>query len=231
MKTAIIYCRVSTGKQALEGVSLEAQQSACEDLCKRNKWDVAGVFVERGVSGKRKSNRPQLAAAMKAVCESQGVLVFYSLSRLARSLKDTLDIASQVQECGGSLVGVTDSIDTTTAAGRVFFAILAAFAQFESEVNGERVRLANAHIVAEKGFRTMGMQAFGWRYDKELDELVKVPEEQELIKLAKRAYKQHGSFKKAASYLNQHNVPAPSKLRRNLDRPWHHEELRRIVRG
>lgn len=68
-KSAIGYVRVSTESQALEGVSLEAQQAKIQAWCLANDVELSGVFIDAGLSGKRADNRPELQNALDAVCK------------------------------------------------------------------------------------------------------------------------------------------------------------------
>src|SRR4051812_847817 len=95
---AIGYLRVSTESQAIDGVSLDAQRSRIQAWCQANGYTLSAVFEDAGVSGKRADNRPQLQKALEEVCRCKGVLVVYSLSRLARSTKDTLAIAERLDK-------------------------------------------------------------------------------------------------------------------------------------
>ena len=71
-------------------------------------------------------------------------LVVWKLDRLCRSLPDLIRISEQVQDCGAQLVSITESIDTSTSAGRLYFNILGALGQMEREVIQERVKAGMA---------------------------------------------------------------------------------------
>jgi site-specific DNA recombinase len=71
--------------------------------------------------------------------------VTYSISRLARSTRDMLEIAERLDAKGADLVSMTEKIDTTTAAGRMVFKMLAVLADFERDQIGERTKLALMH--------------------------------------------------------------------------------------
>ena len=109
------------------------------------------ILVDAGISGYRKENRPGLRAALAAVCaggrgRGKGrVLVVYSLSRMARSSKDSFIISEMIDKAGADLVSLTENIDTTTAAGRMFFGVLAVMNQFERDLASERTKLAAAY--------------------------------------------------------------------------------------
>jgi site-specific DNA recombinase len=146
---AIAYIRVSTVDQAVDGVSLEMQRARIEAWCHSNAATLAegDIYVDAGLSGKRADNRPALQRALEAVCGGGGgaVLVVYSLSRLARSTKDTIAIAERLEKAGADLVSLSERIDTTSASGKMIFRLLAVLAEFERDLISERTRGAMAH--------------------------------------------------------------------------------------
>ncbi|MBX3328352.1 MAG: recombinase family protein, partial [Nitrospira sp.] len=84
---AIGYARVSTEGQAVDGVSLEAQQARIRAWCEANGYTLIGLHVDAGLSGCRADNRPALQASITEACKHKAALIVYSLSRLARSTK------------------------------------------------------------------------------------------------------------------------------------------------
>jgi DNA invertase Pin-like site-specific DNA recombinase len=144
-KTAIVYIRVSTGKQAAEGVSLDAQRARAETWCFVRRYRLGDVYSDEGVSGKRADNRPGLQAALDAVCACRGVLVCYSLSRVARSVRDAHAVADRLKAAGADLVSLTENLDTTTPTGRLMFGLLAVLAEFERDLVSERTLGAMTH--------------------------------------------------------------------------------------
>jgi site-specific DNA recombinase len=160
MKTATAYIRVSTDGQVNDGVSLDAQRAKIEAWCFANDITLGAVFVDAGISGKRADNRPQLQAALNAVCNDGGVLVVYSLSRLARSTKDTIAISEQLGKAGADLVSLSEKLDTTSAAGKMVFRMMAVLAEFERDQVSERTCSAMAHKKS-KGER-VGTVPFGY---------------------------------------------------------------------
>ena len=114
MRQAIGYIRVSTLEQANEGISLEAQQARIERWCEANDYQLAALYVDRGISGKRMDNRKDLQRALAALKKDM-VLVVHSLSRLARSTKDALHLCDLIGKKKADLVSLSESLDTTTA--------------------------------------------------------------------------------------------------------------------
>ncbi|MCB1775937.1 MAG: recombinase family protein, partial [Candidatus Competibacteraceae bacterium] len=105
-------------------------------------------------------NRPGLQAAVQA-CASGDVLVVYALSRLSRSVRDTLDLSEQLTRAGVGLVSLSEKIDTTSAAGKMVFRMLSVLAEFERDQIIERVKLGMAHKKARGG--RVGTLPYGYR--------------------------------------------------------------------
>ena len=141
MATAIGYIRVSTEGQAQDGVSLDAQRAKIEAWATLNDYTLTAVHVDAGISGKSTTNRPGLQAAL-ADCRTGSALVVYSLSRLARSTKDTIEISDRLAKSGADLVSLSEKIDTTSAAGKMVFRMLAVLAEFERDQISERTTTA-----------------------------------------------------------------------------------------
>ena len=144
MKKAIGYIRVSTEQQADEGISLAAQRAKITAWCELNDYELVAIYEDAGISGKTVSKRPQLQAALAGMKKGMA-LVVYSLSRLARSTKNCIEIADELKSTGSDLVSLTEKIDTSSAMGEFFFTLIAALGQMERKVIGERTKAALAH--------------------------------------------------------------------------------------
>ena len=142
---AIIYVRVSTQEQQAEGVSLAMQRDRAKAWAVGSGYEVGEMFCET-MSAARASNRPELQKALDAVCTSRGVLVVYSLSRLARSVRDTLEIAERLEKAGANLASLTERVDTNSAVGKMVFRVMAAIHEFEKDQLVERTVGAMAHL-------------------------------------------------------------------------------------
>ena len=103
-------------------------------------WLLVKIFEDKA-SGTATKKRPQLAEMMKLANQRQiDVVAVWKMDRLARSLKDLVTMMSQLQEVGVEFVSLKDSIDLTTANGRLMAQLLGAFAEFEASMIRERVR-------------------------------------------------------------------------------------------
>jgi site-specific DNA recombinase len=140
MSTVIGYTRVSTEDQKNSGLGLEAQRAAITAWAAGRGLEVT-IYEDAGITGTSMEKRPALEAALCAATEGT-VLVAYSLSRFARSTRDMLSIAERLKRQGADLVSLTESIDTTTATGRLVFTLLSALSQFERDLTSERTRAA-----------------------------------------------------------------------------------------
>ena len=205
MQTATAYIRVSTEGQATEGVSLEAQQAKIQAWCLANDVTLGNVFIDAGISGKRADNRPQLQLALDDVCQNRGVLMVYSLSRLARSTKDTIAISERLDKAGADLVSLSEKLDTTSAAGKMVFRMMAVLAEFERDQISERTSSAMAHKKS-KGER-VGTVPFGFRLLDDAKTLVKDEKEQGIIELLELLRNSGLSYGAVADILNRKSVP------------------------
>lgn len=160
---AIGYVRVSTEGQAQDGVSMAAQEAKLRAWADLNGAESVTIFQDAGISGKRADNRPGLQEALNVVSKGDALIV-YSLSRLARSTRDTIAIAEALDKRGADLVSMAEKIDTTTAAGKMVFRMLAVLSEFERDQVSERTRLALAHKRA-CGEKTGGDIPYGYRLE------------------------------------------------------------------
>jgi len=219
MKQAIGYCRVSTEEQATEGVSLGAQKKQIETWCKTNGYDLAEVYIDAGLSGRKMRKREGLQKALKAIGKDTA-LVAYSISRLARSLPDMLSICEQIDRKGGDLVSLTEQIDTTNAAGRMMFNMLAAFAQYESEIIGERTKSAMQYK-RSKGEKYCHIIPFG--YVEINGSLIEVDKEIKTVRNIVKDHKQGKSLRNIATKLNSDGVET------KLGGKWYASTVRQLI--
>lgn len=177
------YIRVSTQGQVEDGVSLEAQEAKVRAWANLNGYDQVDLFNEGGLSGCKMDKRDALHAALNSVGKGDAFVV-YSLSRLARSTKDTLEIADLLSGKGADLVSISEKIDTTTAAGKMVFRMLAVLSEFERDQIAERTKTAMAHKKV-KG-ELVGSVPYGYQLNADGKNLIEHAEEQKVIAETKK---------------------------------------------
>ena len=139
------YARVSTTDQNLDLQIDALTKIGCEK-----------IFDDK-LSGTR-ADRPGLARAMETL-RKDDTLVVWKLDRLGRSVKNLVDLVSDLQKQGVNFKSLTDSIDTGTPSGRFFFHVMASLAEMERELTAERTRagLEVARQLGRKGGRKRQM--------------------------------------------------------------------------
>ena len=135
------YARVSTQDQNLELQFEALTKSGCKK-----------IFEDR-VSGSR-AERPGLNKLLEMLRDGD-TLVVWKLDRLGRSVKNLVDLVSELHKQGVQFKSLTDAIDTGTPSGRFFFHVMASLSQMEIELTIERTRagLEVARQLGRKGGR------------------------------------------------------------------------------
>lgn len=145
----VAYCRVSTEEQADEGFSIEGQADKLRQYASLRDLGDVTVITDPGVSGKN-LNRPglqQLLAAVEAGHVSH--VVVWRLDRLSRNLGDLILLADLFGRLGVGLHSVSENLDLSSAAGRMFYNVLGFFAQYFREQLSENVKMGNERAVKE----------------------------------------------------------------------------------
>lgn len=141
------YARVSTVDQ-----NLDAQKDALLN------YGCSKIFLEKA-SGKN-LERPELKKLLDSLREND-VVVVYKLDRLARSLRDLIELVQLLDSQKVDFVSVSDGIDTSTAVGKLMFHLVGAFAEFERDLISERTKigLASARARGRTGGKPKGLSA------------------------------------------------------------------------
>jgi len=134
---AALYARCSTHDK---GQDPELQLAPLREYCQRRGFEIAGEYVDNGVSG-TKDRRPQLDRLMEAARKRQiDVVMVWKLDRFGRSLKQLVTALDELSGLAVGFISYQDSLDLTTPQGRLMFHIIASMAEFERELIKERVK-------------------------------------------------------------------------------------------
>ena len=183
------YTRVSTAEQASEGVSLEMQAKKIEAYCLVKDWQLSEVISDAGESAKS-LNRPGMARLLAMVDAGKVITVIvYKLDRLTRSVADLDRLVKVFEKKNVALVSLQESLDATTATGRLMMNLLASVSQWEREVIGERTKDALQELKAQG--KKLGRSGYA---------------DQETIGYLKAEYSQGRSYHDLAAELNTRGI-------------------------
>jgi len=204
------YVRVSTEEQAREGVSLAAQQAKLEAYALVKEWTVRQVLRDEGYSA-RTLKRPGVEAVLALVRAQQvGAVLVSKLDRLTRSVKDLSTLVELFEKHGVALVSLQESLDATTATGRLMMHLLASVSQWEREVMGERTREALQHLKAQ------GKRYCHARFEAH-------PQADAVLSLMRQRRAAGQSYEAIATQLNAAGIPA------TLGGRWFANAVRKIL--
>lgn len=221
MKT-VGYVRVSTDKQADRGVSLDAQAEKIRAMAVVHNAELAEIIVDGGESAKS-LNRPGMARLLAMVdADEVQTVIIAKLDRLTRSVKDLCTLLERFERRGVTLVSVAESLDTSSAAGRLVLNIMTAVSQWEREAIGERTRDAMSHKRTH-GER-VGNIEFGYRLSGDGCHLEQQPEEQAALGAIRQLRNAGHSLRSVAAALNRQG----HRTRRGT--AWRLESVARVLR-
>lgn len=156
------YIRVSTKEQAETKLSLTHQEEKIRALALAHDLPLARIFNDAAESAKD-LNRDAIQELLREVEKGQiGHVVIYKLDRLIRNVENLGYLLRLFEEHGVTLSSVQESLDTSTASGRMVVNLLGMIAQWERETIAERTQAA-LDVKRRQGEKLGGIVPYGYR--------------------------------------------------------------------
>lgn len=209
-----LYIRVSTGKQADTGHSLDGQRARLLEYAAANGYVVVDTIVDEGRSAGT-LNRPGIARITElAAAKAIDAVLATKGDRIFRSLRDQLNMTADLASRGVSIALSDEDFDTTTPAGEMVMQVRGAAAQYERKLAGARTREGMAAAKA-KGVR-LGRPPLGYRADPDRKGGLIATDEAEAFDQRRRELRERiaairtegASWRRVAERLNADAVPS-----------------------
>ena len=224
MHKAVCYLRVSTQEQVVHGVSLQAQDERLRAYCVLQKLEIVSVFREEGISASKPlEGRPEGRQMIDVLGRKEAEhIVALKLDRLFRNAEDALHHTRQWDNQGLTLHLIDmggQSLNTSSAIGRMMLTMMAAFAEFERNLISERTTAAMHH--KKKHLQHYAQVPYGFSVD---GAMLVVNEDEQAVIAEIKAWRSSGwTLQAIANRLNEDEIPTKN------GGTWHGSTVRQIL--
>jgi DNA invertase Pin-like site-specific DNA recombinase len=158
--------------------------------------------------------------------EADDTLTVWKLDRLGRSITDLNGVVTDLERRGVKFRSLTEHIDTSTAQGRLFFWLLAAFAEFERTLIVERTKAGKAARVAG-GLHAGGPRTYGFATDR----ATVIEEEARVLRFVAEHVLHRDPMARVVDHLNRLQIPTKGGGRSKDGGRWHQTMLVKMLRS
>lgn len=225
-----IYARVSTEEQAEHGYSIDAQLDTLRQYCKLYSKEVAGEYVDRGVSGKEMTKRHELQKLLRDA--ERGLfeeVIVWKFNRMSRKTKDLLEIVERLDKNNVYFRSFSESFDTATPMGKFALQMMGAVGELERNTIVENVKMGmkqRARMGYHNGGACLGYKTTelpgGDRKNKKTT-LAIVPEEAVIVRKIFESYAVGKGFRAIANQLNREGYKTKK------GNTFSHDSIREII--
>lgn len=218
-RATVGYIRVSTREQAESKLSLIHQEQKIRALAEAHDHTIVRIFNDAAESAKD-LNRPAVQELLRDVEAGKiGHVIIYKLDRLIRNVENLGFLLRVFEKKGVTLSSVQESLDTSTASGRMVVNLLGMIAQWERETIAERTQVA-LDVKRGRGEKLGGIVPYGNRVKS--GKLIPHDPEQRVLRGIIKARKEGRGYQDIAEALNEQKV-RPRKAAR-----WYASTIRAI---
>jgi len=214
MTRCAIYDRVSTDIQVLDGISLEAQQSALIQYANERSYKIVDVYTDEGITARKKlENRKEFQRLMNDVRHDKiDIILVTKLDRWFRNIKDYHNTQSVLEAHNCNWKTIFEEYDTTTANGRFAINIMLSVNENECDRDSDRIKEVFKYKKS-KGEWLGGKPPYGYMRD-ESQHLVKNPDTAPIVQEMFDLYFNNYSKRQTVQYILEKysNTPAGSNL-------------------
>jgi len=203
----IRYVRVSTNEQAENGVSLAAQKQKIRTYCEGDGWQCIAVVRDDGYSAEdlKRPGLQQILDEVPSKTRRFSGIVVTKLDRITRSVRDLVRLTDLADKHKVALVSIQEAVDTGTATGKLFRAIVTSISEWERGVIGERTREALDY--KRRNRERIGTIPYGFTLAKDGTHLMPVPAERKVLAQIAKARERGKSYERIADDLNADRIP------------------------
>jgi len=218
---AIGYIRVSTEKQAKEGVSIDNQRERIKSYCRYKDYALQEIIEDEGVSGGKNKEREGFVSLLDRIEQNEfDALILYFLERLSRDMLTLLCLERFLDEHNVELHTVEGQIDTSTPDGFISFGMRAFLGELERRQVKYRTKKAMEYKKQKGG--VVGHIPYGYKRDG--DSLIPDEKEQEIITLVNKLYQE----KKNLAFVVKRLIELGYKARGGKN--FRAEQVKRIIK-